>query len=657
MTRIPIPERTYSLETTARTVDGDKYYSPVTRAHCYIGQEAAHKVEQDPPVDLIVAVDIETKGLEKFLIRCVTAAWVEGTRTINVYLDPRNPGQRHAIQTVLSAAATLVLHNAPYDIPGLYQSGLLELDDIFKVWDTLVLARMYDTATTGGRDLDTLCHKFTDIPETGTRIADSFALRGYKGGTDPVTGKRYTSSDAGFIMSTGADPIYRSGAMADTVATLRLLQPLYNAVFEHQRTLAYKAPSKGYTGDVESQITRLIEREQITNRVMLRRSAIGIATDLDYAEKYRAEFEESKKYKQSVFTKLGLDPSPGKITQDVVDYLYYMGQLPSDWPVSDKTHMLSSSKKQTKNLSNPLIRLATDLKEHDKILGYLDKIIAMARVTGRVHPEVGVLGAQATGRMSYRYPELQQFPDRARPILHADPGREWTSIDWSSIEPVVLTNVAHDFDYLVDFNKGGDLYIPSAKIAGLIPPELSDAEAKKHPGRKKAKTVVLANMYGQGKNLLATNLGVSLEEAENIKNQYNSAMQPTVDFLNDVRKFAGQNGFIRTIDGRGLTVPKNTPDPSKPWNTDPYVGYRAMNYIVQGTAYSMLSETINNIHAAGLDDAIILAIHDELVVDSEAKEEIQKIMVTPPQWLNDAAGRTVFLGSDSNDMGDHWMYV
>ena len=78
---------------------------------------------------------------------------------------------------------------------------------------------------------------------------------------------------------------------------------------------------------------------------------------------------------------------------------------------------------------------------------------------------------------------------------------------------------------------------------------------------------------------------------------------------------------------------------------------------IRDSAYSMLSETINNIHKAGLDDAIILAIHDELVVDSEAEKEIQEIMVTPPDWLNAAAGREVFLGSDANFMGDHWMYV
>lgn len=656
MPHLPIPERTLTLPHSTFGADSDTYYNPTTQAHCYIAQDAAHKIEQDPPVGLTVAIDIETKGLEKFFIRCVTAAWDENNRTINVFLDPRNPGQREAIITLIDAAGILVLHNAPYDVPGLYQNRLMELDHIYKIWDTFVLARMYNTAQKGGRDLDTLSTQFCNFPEINSKIADSFAVMGYETAVDEMTGEKYTKADMGFRNSTVIDPVYRAGAMADTVATLRLLRPLYNAVFTQQLDFAYRAPSAGFTGNPADQIRRLIQREQTTNHVMMRRSAIGIYADLDYAQSFRAEFEKSKDEKMSVFEDLGLDSSPGKITQEVINYLHYTDRLPSDWPIT-ASGLLSASKKETKKLGHPLIKLATDLKEHDKILTYLDKIIAMANVTGRVHPEVGVLGAHATGRMSYRYPELQQFPDRARPILHADPGRSWTSIDWSSIEPVVLTNVAHDFDYLVDFNKGGDLYIPSAKIAGLIPQELSEKEAKDHPGRKKAKTVVLANMYGQGKALLASNLGVSLDEATNIKNQYNSAMQPTVDFLNRVKNVAGKQGFIRTVDGRGLTVPENFPDNNRPRDTDPYVGYRAMNYIVQGTAYSMLSETINNIHKAGLDDAIILAIHDELVVDSEAEKEIQEIMVTPPDWLNAAAGREVFLGSDANFMGDHWMYV
>lgn len=657
MSRFPIPERTLRPPVSNYTTPAETYYNHITRANCYEAEDAARFIADNPPVGKIVAIDIETRGLDKFFIRCVTGAWDAGNDTISVFLDPRHPPQREAVKLMIEAAGTIVLHNAPYDIPGLYQNYLMDLDDIDKVWDTLVLARMYNTDFKGGRDLDTLASKYADFPELSTKIEQSFAIMGHKPGVDEVTGEKFSGKDMAFRNSTPDDPIYRAGAMADTVATLRILPILWEMVRQQQVDFAAQLPSPGFTGSVTERINYLIEREQVTNRVMLRRSAIGILADLDYAEKYRQDFERSKEIKQSVFSDLGLNPTPGKITQDVIDYLHVLGKLPATWPKSEKTSVLSSSKKETKNLNSSLLRLATDLKEHDKILGYLDKIIAMANVTGRVHPEVGILGAHATGRMSYKYPELQQFPSSARPILHADPGREWTSIDWSSIEPVVLTNVAHDFDYLTDFNKGGDLYIPSAKIAGLIPHELSDEEAASHPGRKQAKTVVLANMYGQGKALLAKNLGVSIEEAEVIKNQYNSAMQPTVEYLARVRDFAGKHGFIRTIDGRGLTVPKNKPHPDRPWDTDPYTGYKAMNFIVQGTAYSMLSETINEIHRQGLEDAVIMAIHDELVVDSEATEDIQKIMLTPPEWLNDAAGRVVTLRSDANPMGNHWMYV
>ena len=565
MTRFPIPERKLQPPVSNYTTPADSYFNHVTRATCYEAEAAAHYIADNPPVGKIVAIDIETRGLDKFFIRCVTGAWDIGTETISVFLDPRHPPQREAIKRMIGVAGTIVLHNAPFDIPGLYQNYLMELDDINKVWDTLVLARMYNTDFKGGRDLDTLASKYADFPEISTKIEQSFAIMGYKPAVDEKTGEKFSGKDMAFRNSTTNDPIYRAGAMADPVATLRILPILWEMVREQQVNFAAQLPSPGFDGSVTERINYLIEREQVTNRVMLRRSAIGILADMEYAENYRREFERSKEIKQSVFSDLGLNPAPGKITQDVVDYLHVMGKLPASWPKSEKTSVLSSSKKETKNLDSSLLRLATDLKEHDKILGYLDKIMAMANVTGRIHPEVGILGAHATGRMSYRYPELQQFPSSARPILHADPGRTWTSIDWSSIEPVVLTNVAHDFEYLKDFNKGGDLYIPSAKIAGLIPNELSEEEAANHPGRKQAKTVVLANMYGQGKALLAKNLGVSIEEAEGIKNQYNSAMQPTVNFLARVRDFAGQHGFIRTIDGRGLTVPKNTPRPDRPW--------------------------------------------------------------------------------------------
>lgn len=652
---IPNPPRQYRFpQNLPFDISSEVYYNPLTDAWCYVGSAGASQVNLTPARGKTVAIDIETKGTRKFLVRCITAAWDVGDRTINIFLDVRDPRQMAAAQQLMEDAATLVLHNATYDIPPLYQTGVMTLDQIStKVFDTLVLARMFDTINHGGRTLDELVHRFVPgFPDSRYKIQQAMAVAGHRAAVDKVTGEKHSAADVGYQDTIAVDPVWRSGAMSDTVATLRLLNPLYEAVITQQREFAHIAPHEWHE-EGDQWTHRLIMREQITNRVMLRRSAVGIAANYEYAEDYKKSSEQKIHELSLPLHKAGIDPEAGNIDALVVQYLYDRGELPSDWPTT-KTGKLKSDKKTTAALAdNPLISNAVQIKESRKIVVYLEKILEMARTTGRIHPEVGVLGASTTGRMSYRNPELQQFPKDARPIMCADPGRGMTSIDWSSIEPVILANAARDYEYLSEFDVGGDLYIPSAKIAGLIPQELSFEDSMAHPGRKKAKTIVLANMYGQGKALLAKNLKVSEDEAVSIKNQYNQAMQPTVAFLENAKRFANANGFIRTLDGRGLLVPEST----QSWGNDKYAGYKAQNFIVQGSAYSMLSETINKIYEAGLADAIHMAIHDELVVDSEATHDIQKIMEISPEWLNNKAGRKAIIRTDSNDMGDHWQYV
>lgn len=624
-------------------LDGS-YFSPMTRAMCFEGPAAASEAT-NLPSGITVASDIETNGQNRFDIRCVTFAWDTPSGTKNLFLDARDPRQAEAVKHIYANAGQLIFHNATFDIPPLVQAGLMEHEAAFKVFDTLVLARMRKTDQRGGRSLDDLVRELlSDFPQNRRKITDAFSVMGH------------STMDAGYAAASVSDPVWRAGALADTVATLRIVTPLYNAVMQEQLEYAYKLPSKWWdpARDAREQIDWLINREQTTNRVMLYSSARGMPVNTDYLAQYTAEHEKKvNEFKQNI-SQFGLDPEAGNISTLLVNKLHDLGQLPDDWPTT-ASGALKADKKALSNLDHPLVEAVTTVKNLSKVTGYLEKVSEMAQATGRVHPQVGILGAHATGRMSYSNPEIQQFPADARGILMAEPGSGLTSIDWSSIEPVVVGNAAHDEDFLSGFNAGGDLYIKPAKQAGLIPWEVSDEDAMHHPGRKKAKVVVLANTYGQGKNLLASNLKTTVDEAVQIQNQYNSAMQKTVDFLNNVRQFATDNGFIRTLDGRGLSIPVDTRSGS--FGAGKPMGYKAMNYIVQGSAYSLLSETINKIYFAGYADAIKLAIHDEVVVDSEYAKEIEQIMLTPPEWLNIIAGKQVMLRTDSNFMGDHWMYV
>jgi hypothetical protein len=86
-----------------------------------------------------------------------------------------------------------------------------------------------------------------------------------------------------------------------------------------------------------------------------------------------------------------------------------------------------------------------------------------------------------------------------------------------------------------------------------------------------------------------------------------------------------------------------------------YMGYLGVNYYVQGSCYDLLAEALYEMHHRGLDDALGMAVHDELVVATEAADEIELIMCTPPAALIELAGRVPRLRTGRVDMGHHWI--
>lgn len=587
-----------------------------------------------------VAIDTETRGLgaDSYFIKCVTAAWETSQGTVSVLLDPRDQAQYGVIRDLVNQAAGLVvLHNAPFDVPPLVKLGLMDLDTISRVWDTKVAGAMAYTLKEDSKALQVLASRdeLLGLAPGESSMSTAFSAAGYSRETD---GWHDMDIDA---------PVYRLGAMADTVVTLRLAPVIVNQVIEWLTT-----GPETLAGTVDAdRALELLEREQTTNRVMLRVSARGLPMDGEYLERYTAGVAEELSSARSTVEAAGLDPDAGNVSAKLVELLDASGDLPADWPRT-ASGKLSGAKDHLDMLGNhPLVEAVIQCKERAKSLMQLEKAARFGEVDGRIHPQVGVLGASATGRMSYSNPPLQQFADVERGILLPEPGRAWTSIDWSSIEPVVCANCAGDREFLAGFNDhGADLYLPIVESAGVT--------------RKVAKVVLLAAMYGQGRALLAANLTHATgtphteDDARVVQDNVFQAMPQTRRFLDTLRRNSENYRSVITADGRRQAIPN---DP-----TGHPMGYKGTNYFVQGSAYSVMSDAINRVAAAGLEDSIQLAMHDELVVDSEAAEDVQAIMETPPEWLQDYASRagsgTVVLRTDANPLADadhdgRWRYV
>ena len=603
---------------TRPRVPSRRTFDPVLGAYLNTGAEAIRTASAFP-AGAPLAIDIETPGLDNaFTINCLTAAWSRPDGRIeSILLDPARDETAHAVaHDLLQRAGRLILHNAPFDIPPLHHAGLIDKATINNVVDTLLLARFSLPDTMIRKGLEALATRVLGYSDFAEGMKRAFAASGYK------------TIQAGYEGMDVDSPIYRQGAMGDTVVTLQLELMLRGMCIEW----AMDHPFAGFGATNVTEATAQLDVQETVHRVMLRRSATGLGVDREYLDRYAEQVDVERNLAIAELAVHGLEGGSGKGAK-LVEYLFNRGELPDDWPRTP-TRKLRATKADLDALDHPLAHAQRKLAVIDKVMGYLDKVDRQARVTGRCHPQVGTLGASATGRMSYGLPELQQFPADARPVI-CDDGQGLTSIDWSQIEPVTMAAMARDVEFVASYEAGDDLYEPIQRSCGL---PMTKA------GRDIAKIVLLATMYGQGIAKLARTIGHTEESALQIRRQMFNAMKRCEAWMSRVMDVAMQCNLTITAAGRILPV-------------DPGFEYKAVNYCIQGSAYDVLAHTIVSMERAGLGDALHLAMHDELVVDTPVAEEVQAIMMTAPPFLIDWAQRVPILRTDRADMGHAWAKV
>jgi DNA polymerase I-like protein with 3'-5' exonuclease and polymerase domains len=164
--------------------------------------------------------------------------------------------------------------------------------------------------------------------------------------------------------------------------------------------------------------------------------------------------------------------------------------------------------------------------------------------------------------------------------------------------------------------------------------------------RKAAKTIGLGLMYGMGKNKLAAQLDLSLDEASELIDKFHKNVPFLKGTVNAVMKrieHPASGGAIRTLLGRKCRFPLWEP---MEWGVNKALPreqavmeygqrikragtYKGLNRLIQGSAADQTKAAMVALAKAGIDP--ILQVHDEvaLSVDSrEVAEEASRIMAT-----------------------------
>lgn len=261
-------------------------------------------------------------------------------------------------------------------------------------------------------------------------------------------------------------------------------------------------------------------------------------------------------------------------------------------------------------------------------------------VTRRVHTSYHQAVA-ATGRLSSSDPNLQNIPVRSdegrriRQAFVAAPGYQLISADYSQIELRIMAHVSGDAGLLSAFAHGEDVHrATAAEVFGVTREEVTSLQ------RRAAKAINFGLIYGMSAFGLARQLGIPRKEAESYIDTYFHRYPGVKAYMEKVREQALSAGYVETLFGRRLYVRDIR---SKAPAQRAAAERAAINAPMQGTAADIIKRAmlavVETLQKGGFDAAIILQVHDELVIEVRADQvdAVRAVVITAMQDAADLA--------------------
>ena len=598
------------------------------------------------------------------------------------YLAVRHPGSEFTIDdigSVLEACRgkTIVMHNAKYDLAVLYQDGFDISSE--RIVDTAVLARLINE------------DEFNyGLKELGAKYVDSKAKDEEKELKKYIAQMKrdYAKSlkEAGVAATDSDVEVF---AVDDDGEVL--MEPSYGAVpadimspYAQKDVWLTEQLYNMFIPRIESRgLSELFELEISLTRVLFSMEKHGARLDRVHVRDQimdltrQAEELQGKAYEMvGAEFNLNAPASVGKAFK----------ALGIVSPISTPKGRESWAAEALSIIDHPLGDLIRDYRTATKLVSsYYQNFLELCDDEGNLHANFNQSGAK-TGRLSVRQPSLQNIPKfgggaksstakRAKALSAAGrkeiafddemrqekaevaesvqkvrssfvprPGFIYIFSDWSQIEIRVFAEYAKEIQLLRAFEYGIDIHAVNAQAAfGKLPPYGSkEYEAV----RSMAKQISFGIAYGMGIKLLAIELDCSEIEARAFMDAY-------------WRRFPSARRFMRTVEQtiieRGWVKNK--------WGRRRYLGerdsYKAVNFLVQGTAADLMKETLVEIHDGlereGLESRMLMTIHDEVIVEVRIGEQeraleiitesmktstkLSSILRIDPMWSPDSWGK------------------
>lgn len=504
------------------------------------------------------AIDTETMGLNPMLDDIVGFSLYTPSEDKAIYVplthidiktlrhDVRQMSKAVALELLNEISAKAVMHNCMFDLRVLkHQLGF----NTKIYWDTMIFNKL-----------------FTNGKEVSSSLKNIYsALKG---------DEQFLSFDKYFGKVTfNLVPIQHAYVYASMDALMTW------EIYQHQLQLIENDKSCDLAGILS--VYRNIEMPIC--RIVIEMEDAGVGVDLEYCEQlrevYQKKIEEAEaralaslkpyeveinEYRLEHGGKKCKLSDPIKINSPIqIAILLYdimkVGVIDNKTPRGTSAGILEKVK-------NDFTRALLDVRENGKLLStYIEALPKQVNPnTNRIHTQFNPLGA-VTGRFSSESPNLQNIPSAnkdIRKIFKAREGYCFISCDYSSQEPRIVSQLSNDPIMINAFTEGKDYYATLGAAAYHKKYEEcreTDANGNPNPAGKKirerAKRCYLGLCYGMQARKLGETLGVTVEEAVDLRQRVLKASPGLKMLLDDSVEFARRYGYVETIWGRRRYLP------------------------------------------------------------------------------------------------------
>jgi DNA polymerase I len=470
-----------------------------------------------------------------------------------------------------------VFHHAKFDLAFLARSCEVILPPS-RVHDTMIMAKLLDGSASGA--LKPLGNRLIDPHfSVGQQMLDkAFAENKWDWDTVPYTCPAYT--------------IY---AAMDTVGTARLFDILYPQILA-------RCP-EAY--DLEREFATVVQKIE----------ARGSKVDLPFTKEscsmltnYITELETFCETKYHV--------KPGS-NQAVISVLAKEGvDFIVDHPDRTPAGAIKLDKDVLDSIDHPLAKAVLQRRQAQKVVGtYLENFIEMADDEAIIRPSMNTQGT-VTGRMSMqlfqtlpRRSESNLFGNIVRDCIIPREGNVLFMCDWDQIEMRILSFLTQDAGLLEAFT---DAYANNGDFFLNMTREIFDDQTitRNDDRRQMTKNGSYSWVYGAGDAKFSATAGVSFETGSAFMAQLKSRYPGMETFSRQVQNVANQR---YRAEGRPYVVSPLTRQPYYLKRDDKI--YALVNYLVQGSAASILKMKTCELDRAGMGDYLTLLVHDEVIGD------------------------------------------